>query len=1087
MLTWNLGSLSCHHESVVSLLVSQAPHVVFLQEARVRPHEFRAFLCTLRSLGYVACRSSSHNLIVIWRRGLNFAPVDAAPFDLQWRLQFFALQVGQARLLLRHQHGPSGSRSDIVEDRGKLDVALQAFARSHVVVDIGDFNCVPASTSVRTCVFPPSHTFRLNAGSSTYTTTIDGACVSPSLASGAVAEFVSGDFGTQHRPVRVVLRVAPATHDRFVWVHPAPGLPQWTPERVAAFRSALITDIDEAWAIWHVSSGGQRRNSYAKLGAHGSWAVSGSDSTVNSLWRKQRQALALRTAEGDLRAQRHLSEIQAILKADSQANLQKWKQTVQTRSGAAAWVKRRLALLVPVTLSLFGSAHLSYVDAARSFATQLASRWNVGCHTCDLESSNLSSICLEGPSLSMSSCPAPRVSPSLPGLYFSDVPAVSAPNRWLPGEIQAFASSGSCGLDGWDRDSLCNLDEVSSELLCQLFNAADVGRFPQFWKEAKVTGIPKKGSSEFRPLTILSGTYRLWARRRAFHLAFWFNRWAPPGLFGARKKVGASDAASLGSLRVEGARLGASGPLHLASTDMEKYFDRLLLPTLRELARMAKLDPSLFAVLDLYSSLRRQIFLDGCPTQFILSGAGSCGVPQGCPLACFFTNLVAAALDAHMRLVPGVELITYLDDRIFFASSSDVLEQALSSARVFDVACGCSCNLSKSCYACLNSQPGLLGAILRGMPRARSSFPYLGIDVLVGGRAARPLAKQRFQSFLQRCALVSHLPSSQRSACTADAVASLWLSAGSLYTVSEFAKMSSAAAAALRPSTKRRGLVMLRSRVVEHLVGGRFHRTYPPAAAMYDVSKQVSRLLVSERLSRPFWDQLWQARLTAVSSPLVVFERVARFLSFFWSDSVTLMAADSEFCLLNSSELSRSKHSHALRDVIRVSACAFEAARRHKDFAGASSGILMDLARECYRVPYGLSLLTGGAWTAARLYLAGLVDSPLCVRCGACWDTKEHRLWWCDDNSDLLDRLLRAHPQLRVVDLPPCLLRCGLVPAKFNRPFSADVVSFLLSTSRRATVALHAAYTAAQDDPPSLAPVVSSLPSSVSVVSFDGS
>ena len=74
LLTWNVGSLSLHMDSVVTLLVSQAPHVFCLQEARILPHQYRAFQCTLRSLGYVSHQTRSHNLVTIWRRGLNFAP-----------------------------------------------------------------------------------------------------------------------------------------------------------------------------------------------------------------------------------------------------------------------------------------------------------------------------------------------------------------------------------------------------------------------------------------------------------------------------------------------------------------------------------------------------------------------------------------------------------------------------------------------------------------------------------------------------------------------------------------------------------------------------------------------------------------------------------------------------------------------------------------------------------------------------------------------------------------------------------------------------------------------------------------------------
>ena len=146
---------------------------------------------------------------------------------------------------------------------------------------------------------------------------------------------------------------------------------------------------------------------------------------------------------------------------------------------------------------------------------------------------------------------------------------------------------------------------------------------------------------------------------------------------------------------------------------------------------------------------------------------------------------------------------------------------------------------------------------------------------------------------------------------------------------------------------------------------------------------------------------------------------------------------------------------HLLREVLRTSAWSFEARRRPKDFIGTARGVDMDSARALYRVPYGPALLTAGSWTAARLCIAGLVDSPLCVRCGSCSDTKEHRLWWCDDNAAALRRLLDAHPTLVPSELPPCLRRCGLVPKRLaSEPFIADVLDFLLASSGRATRSL---------------------------------
>ena len=44
-------------------------------------------------------------------------------------------------------------------------------------------------------------------------------------------------------------------------------------------------------------------------------------------------------------------------------------------------------------------------------------------------------------------------------------------------------------------------------------------------------------------------------------------------------------------------------------------------------------------------------------------------------------------------------------------------------------------------------------------------------------------------------------------------------------------------------------------------------------------------------------------------------------------------------------------------------------------------------------------------------------------------------------------------------DLPPCLRRCGLVPKRLaSEPFIADLLNFLLASSKRATLALASAH-----------------------------
>ena len=78
-------------------------------------------------------------------------------------------------------------------------------------------------------------------------------------------------------------------------------------------------------------------------------------------------------------------------------------------------------------------------------------------------------------------------------------------------------------------------------MLVLLLKAADDGRFPSVWAQAKLVGILKDDGSR-RPLTIFSACYRLWAARHAKMSSRWMAEWLPPGAYGARISTGAPDA-----------------------------------------------------------------------------------------------------------------------------------------------------------------------------------------------------------------------------------------------------------------------------------------------------------------------------------------------------------------------------------------------------------------------------------------------------------------------------------------------------------------------------------------------------------------
>ena len=94
----------------------------------------------------------------------------------------------------------------------------------------------------------------------------------------------------------------------------------------------------------------------------------------------------------------------------------------------------------------------------------------------------------------------------------------------------------SPGLDAWsyrDLKALAHCSPWVFDSFCQLLNAIEnFGRWPQSTISGFTTLIPKSCHSpdspaDLRPITVLSGLYRIWGRIRARQLdESWQNQWA---------------------------------------------------------------------------------------------------------------------------------------------------------------------------------------------------------------------------------------------------------------------------------------------------------------------------------------------------------------------------------------------------------------------------------------------------------------------------------------------------------------------------------------------------------------------------------
>ena len=76
------------------------------------------------------------------------------------------------------------------------------------------------------------------------------------------------------------------------------------------------------------------------------------------------------------------------------------------------------------------------------------------------------------------------------------------------------------------------------------FDQCDLGRFPNFFRQARLVGIPTfDGTQDRRPLTIMSVLYRVWAKRLASLTGHWMNQNMPVGIYGGRRRHAATGAA----------------------------------------------------------------------------------------------------------------------------------------------------------------------------------------------------------------------------------------------------------------------------------------------------------------------------------------------------------------------------------------------------------------------------------------------------------------------------------------------------------------------------------------------------------------
>ena len=163
----------------------------------------------------------------------------------------------------------------------------------------------------------------------------------------------------------------------------------------------------------------------------------------------------------------------------------------------------------------------------------------------------------------------------------------------------------------------------------------------------------------------------------------------------------------------------------------------------------------------------------------------------------------------------------------------------------------------------------------------RTSFRYLGIDLVLQRVAIKMVAERRMTAFKARCTVVRRLPRQQRGIGVADAVAALWPDGGFAYNKTQIDKAVSAGFVALAGNAKP-GTLQRRSRPMTHVLGPGLHYTHLGVASAYCCLRQCLRMNLAGRLKPADWALLWARRSFPFAGPTAQFCKALGSLNIHW-------------------------------------------------------------------------------------------------------------------------------------------------------------------------------------------------------------
>ena len=354
--------------------------------------------------------------------------------------------------------------------------------------------------------------------------------------------------------------------------------------------------------------------------------------------------------------------LEEIIKTDNQQRINKWKLRMRSHiSQSYSWLKKRSKKQIiafqtdniPQTVN--SNARL---DAVSSIWKGIYEKHKNG------EPSMHHFLQKYGENMRRSFCNLPaltaeqlsqkmhKIRPSSPGM-----------DSIAPFELHLLAA--------WCPD-ICNM-------LAKLLNTIEQsGVWPSALPKGAVSFIPKTASEnpspkDYRPLTILSSIYRLWASTRHDQLCeHWLPHWKSTQAYGL-KQSNAADALAFDTCLQMQLDIQEGYLTSGVSYDMQKCFDSIPIKLVLQVFNHRGADPNVLrALTGFYTQHEKYFQIDG---HFSPAYKPSNGILQGCPLSMLLLTSLATTWIEHCQAhLPETRPRSYADDLSICAKSKNTAE-----------------------------------------------------------------------------------------------------------------------------------------------------------------------------------------------------------------------------------------------------------------------------------------------------------------------------------------------------------------------------------------------------------------------------